>query len=275
MKWLKHMTASWDDEKLAALVGEGGDLGLARYGLYWRINEIIARQMEGKTPSCSVRYPVTRWSLLLSLRGSLVFSKLSRLAVTGLVTVERDGSDIIVTNCNLLKYRDEYSKKSGHSPVQEGDTEGDTDTEGEAEAGKEETAAASPVVEVGVFELPLPKNGVYQVPQSLYREYVEAYPGVSVMGELAAMRSWLLSNRTKMKTVRGMPAFMNSWLNRSQNSNGGKVNANTESVSDRIRRSRAAHPENRVGGGVTSGDARQGTETEDSATMGAGSGGLF
>ena len=133
MKWLKHMTASWDDEKLAALVGEGGDLGLARYGLYWRINEIIAGQMDGKNPSCSVRYPVSRWATLLSLRGSLVFSKLSRLAVTGLVTVERQDTDITVTNCNLLKYRDEYSRKSGQTQVQEGEGEGDKDIEVEKE----------------------------------------------------------------------------------------------------------------------------------------------
>ena len=131
VKWLKHMTASWDDEKLASLVGKGGMEGIARYGLYWRVNEIIASQMEGKSPSCSVRYPVSRWSLLLSLRGSLVFSTLSTLAVTYLVTVERDGCDIIVTNRNLLKYRDEYSRKSGQTPVQEGEEEGKGDIEKE------------------------------------------------------------------------------------------------------------------------------------------------
>lgn len=113
MKWMRHMTATWNDERIAKLVDNGGMEGLAMYGLYWRIQEIIGSQMEGGTPSCSVRYTVTRWSLLLSLRGSLVFSTLSRLGVTGLVTVTREGSDIIVTNRNLLKYRDEYSRKSG------------------------------------------------------------------------------------------------------------------------------------------------------------------
>ena len=42
-------------------------------------------------------------------------STLSRLALTGVLTVERHGDDIRVTNRNLLKYRDEYSRKSGHS----------------------------------------------------------------------------------------------------------------------------------------------------------------
>ena len=134
MKWLKHMTASWDDEGIARLVSEGGEVGLARYGLWWRVLEIVARQMEGPSPSCSVCYPISVWSHLLVTRGSLVFSTLSRLAVTGGVTVERHGSDIRVTIPNLLKYRDEYSKKSGHTPDTvrtrtEGAGEGDTHTE--------------------------------------------------------------------------------------------------------------------------------------------------
>ena len=104
MKWLKHMTASWDDEKLASLVGRGGMEGLAQYGLYWRVNEIIASQMDGKNPSCSVRYPVTRWSLLLSLRGSLVFSALSTLAATYLVTVASAGWNYLKCFTTLRTY---------------------------------------------------------------------------------------------------------------------------------------------------------------------------
>ena len=130
------MTATWDDERVARLVDKGGMEGLGMYGLYWRVNEIIAAQMEGKNPHCSVRYTVTRWSLLLSLRGSLVFSALSRLGVTGLLTVKRDGDELTVTNRNLLKYRDEYSKKSGQSPDNvpprtegEGDRDKEVDTE--------------------------------------------------------------------------------------------------------------------------------------------------
>lgn len=128
------MSASWDDERLARVVGGGGMDGLAMYGLYWRLLEIVASQIEGKTPSCSVQYSVTRWSLLLSLRGSLVFSAMSRLAVTGVVIVTRTDSDVRVTIPNLLKYRDEYSRKSGQSPNDippRTEAEGDGDIEGD------------------------------------------------------------------------------------------------------------------------------------------------
>ncbi len=117
MRWLKHMTDTWNDEKIALLVGSGGMQGLAAYGLWWRVVEIVAAAVGPDGKKNYVTYPVARWSLLLSLRGSLVMSSLSRLGVTGGVTVERHGSDITVTIRNLLKYRDEYTRKSGHSPT--------------------------------------------------------------------------------------------------------------------------------------------------------------
>ena len=225
MKWLKHMTATWDDERVARLVDKGGMEGLAMYGLYWRVQEIIAAQMEGKNPPCSIRYTVTRWSLLLSLRGSLVFSTLLRLGATGLVTVERDGDDILVTNRNLLKYRDEYSRKSGEStdnvPTRT-DKDGEEERKEEVEQKKtiaqdDEKHRPAPLDISGVFDLPLPNKSSYAVPEILYREYINSYPGVSVMGEFGKMRTWLLSNPKKMKTRTGMPRFMNQWLDRAQN----------------------------------------------------------
>ena len=233
LKWLKHMTATWDDERVARLVDKGCMEGLALYGLYWRVNEIIAAQMEGKNPSCSIRYTVTRWSLLLSLRGSLVFSTLSRLGATGLVTIERDGNEILVTNRNLLKYRDEYSRKSGDAqdnipPRTEGDKEGEGETKTEGDKPPTAQGDKNPptLVDIpAVFDLPLVDKTTYGVPRLLFEEYVKTYPGVVVMAELSKMRTWLLSNPKNMKTRTGMPRFMNSWLDRAQNNastNGGR-----------------------------------------------------
>jgi hypothetical protein len=115
MKWFKHMTATWDDEKIARLVQAGGYRGLALYGVWWRVLEIVASQMDPAGQQACVTYSVTKWSGLLSLRGSHVFSTLSTLGANRLVTVERVDSDIRVTIPNLLKYRDEYSRKSGHT----------------------------------------------------------------------------------------------------------------------------------------------------------------
>jgi hypothetical protein len=109
------MTTSWDDEGLTELVGDGGMEGLARYGLWWRVLEIVALQLKPDATSSQVRYSITKWSRLLAIRGSRVESTLLTLGVTGGVTVVREGDDVLVTFRNLLKYRDEYSRKSGHA----------------------------------------------------------------------------------------------------------------------------------------------------------------
>ncbi len=57
MRWLKHMTSTWDDEKIAAVVDE---LGLEGYGFWWRILEIIATQLdENSITSCE--YSSKKW----------------------------------------------------------------------------------------------------------------------------------------------------------------------------------------------------------------------
>ncbi len=148
---------------------------MARYGLYWMVQEIIAEQMEGKDPSCSVCYPISVWSHLLVTRGSLVFSTLSTLAVTGVVTVERDGNDIRVTNRKLLKYRDEYARKSGHTPDKlpartEGEGEGEKNKAATPKTGGsllEEKASAPRLV--SKKETPLPP----QVDLNVWQDWVE------------------------------------------------------------------------------------------------------
>ncbi len=129
MRWLKHMTASHDDEKLADLIARYGHAG---YGTWWLVLEIVAARLEsGGHPS--VTYHVTKWSHLLSLRGSHVLSTLLKLDVTHLVTVVRHGDEITVTIPNLLKYRDEYTRKSGQA-TENVPPRTDTDTHTEAEA---------------------------------------------------------------------------------------------------------------------------------------------
>lgn len=236
IKWFKHMTASWDDERLARLVGSGGMEGLAMYGLYWRLLEIVAAQMDGKTPSCSVQYPVTRWSLLLSLRGSHVFSTLSRLAVTGVVTLERHDTDVRVTIPNLLKYRDEYARKSGHTPDNipprtEGEGEGEGEQNKKEKKNKLLTRSVPPEELAGT--LPLVDGTEYLISKSQIREWTEAYPGVNIRTELLGFKAWLNANPTRKKTSKGICRAIIHWLSGAQNKsygtpNKGVVNGKTD-----------------------------------------------
>ena len=65
--------------------------------------------------------------------------------------------------------------------------------------------------------IPTSDGTEWEMPSSLYNEFVKAYPALSIKQEVSQMRIWSLSNPTKRKTKRGMARFVNSWLDRSQN----------------------------------------------------------
>lgn len=57
----------------------------------------------------------------------------------------------------------------------------------------------------------------WHAPPDLLEGFAAAFPGVSVPAECAKARVWLLANPTKRKTDRGMPKFLNGWMERAQN----------------------------------------------------------
>lgn len=111
------MTGSSDDEKLSELIAE---CGLEGYGFWWRLLEIVAAQMAKNDEKCSAAYPLSQWSRLLYCHHHRVSKYVGKLGVIGIVTVGYESSNgtskIRVTIPNLLKYRDEYTKKSGQAP---------------------------------------------------------------------------------------------------------------------------------------------------------------
>lgn len=118
MKWLKHMTATRRDEKIAAFM-DGARNPIEAYGFWWMVLEIVAEQMEPGDEKCSVTYSLPHWSRLLYSHHHKVITLLGNLEGNGLVTLQYGSSNgvklITVTIPNLLKYRDEYSRKSGQS----------------------------------------------------------------------------------------------------------------------------------------------------------------
>jgi hypothetical protein len=113
MRWLKHMTATRDDEKVAALIDR---LGYEGYGLWWAVLETIAASMEKGSEKCSLRYPISKWAAELQLHPPNVCRQLADLCAEGLLAMSRSDAGIELTAPNLLKYRDEYAQRSGQSP---------------------------------------------------------------------------------------------------------------------------------------------------------------
>ena len=69
----------------------------------------------------------------------------------------------------------------------------------------------------------------------LYDEYKKLYPAVDIDEEFRKMRAWCLSNSKKRKTKSGVKRFVNSWLDRAQNSYHPAGSSKSSSYMDVIR----------------------------------------
>lgn len=83
---------------------------------------------------------------------------------------------------------------------------------GSAEGG----AAASPPL----ISLPLNDGSEWPVSAELARQWRGLYPAVDVDQALRSMRGWLLANRNRRKTARGIERFAAAWLAREQDRGG-------------------------------------------------------
>jgi hypothetical protein len=84
----------------------------------------------------------------------------------------------------------------------------------------------------------------WSLPQSLYDELRDAYPGVKLDDELRKARAWCISNAKRRKTPRGMPKFLNSWMERNQNNTGGVNSSNDPRGTYALLKSRKANRAN-------------------------------
>jgi len=57
----------------------------------------------------------------------------------------------------------------------------------------------------------------WDLTQDLVDEFIKAYPGIDVLAECRRAHTWIICNPTKRKTSRGMPRFLNTWLEKVNN----------------------------------------------------------
>jgi hypothetical protein len=94
---------------LADILTEHGPEG---YGVWWLVVEVVAKQMD-KTLRCEAEYPLGVWSkkCFVSKRKTQEF--LQVFAEKKLVFLAESEKKISVEIPKLLKFRDEYSTRSG------------------------------------------------------------------------------------------------------------------------------------------------------------------
>lgn len=127
MRWIKHMTRTRNDQKMATFLTYAG---LNGYGFWWALLETIASEMDN-SDRCEICYTVYQWCSKIGCKKQTFLKYIQIMQDLDLLTASQwpaDGQPLAAresTNgstrvsikvSNLLKYRDEYSSRSGHSP---------------------------------------------------------------------------------------------------------------------------------------------------------------
>lgn len=251
MRWFKHMVASSRDEKLAALRAE---FGMEGYGLYWLILELLAEKVDEKNDT-SLTYSTKIWKSFTGVsvkkfQKFLIFcTNFDIFSVKFEKNNSKNGQNGITISCpNLLKYRDEWSKRKARNsgvttePLRSKDTDTDTEKDNYScaepeesgptpEAMVEEKNAAgedqkpTPVQPAEkpkhltpvVLKIPLvARDGEFEVRQADVDGWQEDFPGVDVLASLRVIRQWNVSSPERRKTRRGIRRHITGWLTRDQ-----------------------------------------------------------
>lgn len=122
MKWFKHISTTYQDEKIAKMIDV---LGIEGYGFWWRMLEVVAEKMENNETEIS--YPIKYFANIFGFSEKKFekFLKVFENFEIFFVNFEKKQNNfskksqtVVTVNIpNLLKYRDEWterkSKKSG------------------------------------------------------------------------------------------------------------------------------------------------------------------
>jgi hypothetical protein len=107
MRWFKHLVNSWDDEKIASIVSEHG---LEIYGFWWRILEIIGKQMDA-SPKTFCQYSVKTWAKFAGVSAIKFMKFADKLEEKKLIILKNHGNELMIDVPNMVKFRDEWTKR--------------------------------------------------------------------------------------------------------------------------------------------------------------------
>lgn len=112
MKWFKHFTDASDDEFIAGLENK---FGLAGYARLWKLLEAVGAQFK-KDGRPVAAYPWPVWQAKLKGKRKKLETFLVHLENKHRINQKLTGNILEIKIPKLLQIRDEYSKKSGHTP---------------------------------------------------------------------------------------------------------------------------------------------------------------
>jgi hypothetical protein len=191
MRWVKHLTMAHADKAMAVVLEE---FGAEAYGVFWLMIEDIAAPMEKGKFDPSAIHSIVKWSQICHCSARVLRSIAKRLEEKRLIVVESVENRWQITVPNILKYKDEYAKKSGHNQEQDRDInrdrDTDTDTEEKPTAIGGENPPQPPAAPPALSLVPPPKE------TDTFEEFWALYP--RKVSKASARKTW----RRKATTVR-------------------------------------------------------------------------
>lgn len=131
MKWFRHMSAASDDEFISGIEDEFGWEG---YGRWWKLLEIIAKQMD-ETDRCYAEYSWVKWQSSLKGKRNKLETFLVHCQNKRKIKLEQTENVLKIICPKLLELRDNYTKDLQASEEvtskQEVDVEEDNKVSGE------------------------------------------------------------------------------------------------------------------------------------------------
>ena len=106
MKWFKHFSDASSDEFIAGLEDE---FGLAGYARWWKLLEVIAKQMD-KTDKCSAEYSLKKWGKFLKTNQNILKTFLEHCENNSKTFLTYSNNKLTIEIPKLLEIRDNHSK---------------------------------------------------------------------------------------------------------------------------------------------------------------------
>lgn len=185
MKWFKHMTNSSLDERLARFTDK---YGLEAYGFFWRVLEAIAENVD-ETNRKHIQYSTKTWCKLLGIRPQTFRKLIQESSILGLFQVSFNSDLVSVESPNILKYRDEWTRKKSKTPEQNSEK----DKEKEAEKEEENTVVPKdgPPPKSGFSGFTIfHREGAMHISQRDFDAWELAYSNIDLAAELQKLSDW-------------------------------------------------------------------------------------
>lgn len=106
MKWFRHMSSASDDEFISGIEDLFGWEG---YGRWWKLLEIIAKQMD-ETDRCHAEYSWVKWQSFLKGKRNKLETFLVHCQNKRKIKLEQNGDILRIICPKLLELRDNYTK---------------------------------------------------------------------------------------------------------------------------------------------------------------------